>query len=311
MDSLNLEAVRAYGAALDSLKAFGRVMAQKKALPQVGTMKVMIARPVGFGYTQASEGTYMFNLGIALGRDERIAESWCFEIHNARIHMARNQAVDIARQRKATHILFVDPDMSPDMYAGHKDHPEAKAFLQSSFEFLMSNPLAVIGAPALGGAPHYNSNVYVREQDGKSRRASHEYCLERHKTPAFEQVDGIGTGLMIIPTKVFDLLEKPYFDDTFLNEEKSEIRFSQDLYFTTKCTDAGIPVYCNWYAWAGHVKSEVVGNPESVLHKVGASEWRNVKLPASNGLAAKPATTEFRPRGKVEFVTPNGEPVQV
>lgn len=180
-----------------------------------------------------------------------------YDVAASRILLCRNMAVDVAREWGCKYLMFVDPDMSPDCYLGRD--PKAMPFWETSWSMLQQFPGSVIAAPALQGAPDYAVNVFVLDPEQRAtRRVTHEETMGRY---GIEQVFAIGTGLMLIDMSVFDRLKPPYFDDEYENQEKTRVFTSQDIYFCKMCNLAGIRVFANWYAWAGHYKQTMLGRP--------------------------------------------------
>lgn len=222
--------------------------------------RLHIGRPCGLGFEHMDMGVFMFELGVwaCQNRETLIDVSLATSV-SSRILLNRNILAKQALELNADYLLMLDPDMKPDMYVGAGS--PAKKFMESSWQHALENPCSVIAAPAVGEPPKSVTNVFITGADDNARRMTHEECAERQANPCIEQVVGMGTGLILIDTLVFRRLQQPWFDDVYTDETKTDLKLSQDVYFTTNCAAAGMPVYCNHYAWAGHQKTVLLGCP--------------------------------------------------
>ena len=181
----------------------------------------------------------------------------------------------MAKDKGASYLLFVDPDMEPDIEEGRADG-KALPFFQSSLNMLEKlkagkiegmpeGSLGIIGAPALSGPPDFMVNVQMPDDDVKCkyRRATIEEAIA--KTSMIERVVAIGTGLMLIPMAVFDKAKTPYFEDKYNDPLKRFVYSSQDTSFCFNCNNNGVSVWCNWYAWARHWKTCPIDRPTPEL----------------------------------------------
>jgi hypothetical protein len=66
------------------------------------------------------------------------------------------------------------------------------------------------------------------------------------KSPMLERIWRIGTGIMLIETKVFTLIEKPWFPITWRGDWDGHFQ-GEDWGFCTKLQEAGIPIYLDHY----------------------------------------------------------------
>jgi hypothetical protein len=216
-----------------------------------------VGRPFGLGIEQPDVGDFMFELGVWAAKTPSVGDVVLYTAHSSRILMNRNMFAHDALKAGVDFLLMIDPDMRPDLY---RDRPGMQRFMVSSWQHALENPGSVIGAPAVGGSPKYDTNVFIAGEE-HARRMTHAEVLERQRNPCIEQVHAIGTGLILIDMLVFRRLAIPFFDDVYENPEKTKLAKSQDVVFTEACTKAGFPVWCNHYAWAGHHKDELLGCP--------------------------------------------------
>ena len=130
------------------------------------------------------------------------------------IHNGRIQVVKYAQKINATHIIWVDSDMS---------------FPSHSFYQLLNHELDFVGvnystrrSPHRFTAANFNEYLNGFEPIPTTRRS---YGLE--------SVDGIGFGLCLTATSLFDKLEKPWFKYTYLEKEEEyrgeDYQFCMDI----------------------------------------------------------------------------------
>ena len=213
---------------------------------------------------------------------------WSKDFCDTPIPMTRNAAVGAAKADGVDVLVMFDNDQIPDLYVGYV--PEAKPFFQSSFDFLYQHwdkGPCVIFAPYCGAPPHPitggEENVYVFHWDLNRNnwekgltRLTQFTRREASQCSGFMEVAAGPTGLIMIDMRVFDHpdLVLPWFEYEWegdgarcphCNQSKPGYRMqkatTEDVFFTRNCFLAGIPVYCNWDSWAGHVKPEIVGKP--------------------------------------------------
>lgn len=220
---------------------------------------VRVAQPVGLGIQTVETGAFLFDLGCKLSTHPLIAKVSQAVLRSSRIAMNRNLLVKSAIEDGVDFLLMIDPDMAPDMYVDHCSG--ALSFIESSLQHLVENPFGIIGAPAVGEPPDMKVNVFVNGPDGVGRRMTHAELLERVQDPRIEDVVAMGTGLMLIHMPIFCHLQQPYFQDEYTDNTFTELKKSQDIVFTERAHMAGIPVWCNYYSFSGHVKSSILGCP--------------------------------------------------
>lgn len=181
--------------------------------------------------------------------------------------MVRNRIVRDAQAQGADLLLMVDSDMDPDYYWAVERSPEARPFVPSSLEFLekLDRP-AVIAAPYCGPPP--NEYVYVFEW--KWGEVSHDFDgkLQMYDRTAaamhrgVTQVAALPTGLILFDMRVFDLLPPPWFYYEYKDQYRTHKASTEDVTFSRDCALCRIPIYCNWDAWARHIKTKAVGRPQ-------------------------------------------------
>lgn len=196
--------------------------------------------------------------------DSRISNVFHSRFDDTPITMTRNQAVDRAMKVGADYLVMIDNDMRPDC------EPDGLRFWDTSWEFLMQHQgPCMIGAPYCGPPPI--SNVYVfrwscwqnrRDVPDKDARLEQFSREEAARLCGIGPVDALPTGLVIIDMKAFDSLTPPYFDYEWTNKRQIEKGSTEDVMMTRNLKLAGVPLYCNWDAWAGHWKNYLVRKPK-------------------------------------------------
>lgn len=195
-------------------------------------------------------------------------------INTTPVDMARNIAVANARHHGADYLLMVDSDMAPDLYVGvdgapHPEYPAARRFLTSSLDWMLArDEPTVVAAPYCGPPPH--ENVYVfRWGNKESHCPGPQFGVEQYGRQEAAGLTGVReaaalpTGLMLIDMRIFKTWKPPYFYYEF-NADCTQKQTTEDVAFSRDLLAYGFKGYCNWDAWAGHVKRKVVGKPTLV-----------------------------------------------
>lgn len=234
-------------------------------------VSIMLAQFPGGNITHPDVADWVTRVSVFCAKDERIERLEHWRVSTTPITMARNRAVVEARKRKVDYLLMVDNDMSPDYGA-------AKGFFSSTLEWLFSEKLSdpcVVAAPYCGPPPH--ENVYVfKVANFESEQPVLNYkieCFSREEAAnrtGFERVIAIPTGLCMIDMRVFDRMEPPWFYYEYTDKTESELASTEDVTFSRDASFAGIPVYVNWDAWAGHWKPKCVPRPQiTTIEEIG------------------------------------------
>ena len=225
--------------------------------------KWMVATPCSWGLMTSDVG-----VNYALTASWLLQSGYCGSLEFSvepryRIHTARNAVVLDAMKKNIDFLLWIDPDMRVDVAwtppgvdrATNRFHKDwALPFLPSSLDFMVQNDVGVIGAHAVSIQPECKVNVFVFRCDKPfSRITGEEYSQTE---PCFMQIAAIGTAVMLIDMSVFKVIDPPYFEDLYdpIDRFQTDVCRTQDSVFCFKCNDAGIPVFGNFYAPAGHHK---------------------------------------------------------
>lgn len=221
---------------------------------------------------------WLIDVSWKLAGDKRFNVKWLKE-NDTPITMTRNKMFADAITMGADLLLIVDSDMAPDCEVGD---PEAKPFLESSLEFLLNHEgPCVVAAPYCGPPPH--ENIYVFEWKNKETGVPVESSglklnqFTREHAALMRGITEVGalpTGLMLIDVRALKKLPVPhtYYDfegDGFAcpacNEKtrgpQAVKQSTEDVTFSRNLSQIGVPMYCNWDSWAGHIKKKIVRKP--------------------------------------------------
>lgn len=224
--------------------------------------KVMVAR---FPYLRIDEpdGTdWLASTILKMHKDPRISEIVRFKAMDTPIPMCRNRCLREALERGVDYLLMLDNDMSPDLPL-----PGAKPFWDSSWDKMLS-----LGEPALIAAPYCGpppiENVYIfRWTSNRNGVPDGDFHLEQYgreeasRLVGFEAVAALPTGLILIDMRAIAAIKPPWFYYEYTDHFESQKASTEDVTFTRDLSLAGIPIYVNWDAWAGHWKELMVGKP--------------------------------------------------
>lgn len=203
-------------------------------LHQTDTFALAICVPSGI-MLHAAFAVDLFAVGVKMGlekvplkRYRKTRAPMLLNKQSSLIHSSRQQLVVDAILQGATHILFVDSD---------------QAFPPDTVHRLVRHDKLIVGA-----------NIVTKEiparpcavgLDGK-------YVYTDPQSSGLEQVAVLGTGLMLINTRVFGMIEPPLFLMPYLPETKTYL--GEDVYFSRKAREAGIPIFVD------HDLSKLVGH---------------------------------------------------
>lgn len=125
------------------------------------------------------------------------------------VHENRNRIVDKALNAGCTHVMFIDSDM---------------AFNPEGINILLKHDKDIIGA-------EYMEKGFPATSTVRLLRGSSPRTLDPYKVKA------LGTGFMLINTRVFEKIEPPFF---FFKKHMGD-----DIYFCDKARKAGFEVWCD------------------------------------------------------------------
>lgn len=149
----------------------------------------------------------------------------------------RNALVEVAKEKGATHLMFIDNDM---------------IFPPSGIVRLLDHDKDIVGAPYNArGVPDKPIVSTVKLSDDYT---SGKYDLNAQMPSQLFKCFGMGTGFMLIKMSVFDKLKKPYF---VAFEDEDGTHHTEDIEFCRRAIEKGIDVWCSPTIRMGHVGTYV------------------------------------------------------
>lgn len=129
---------------------------------------------------------------------------------------ARNRGVELAREFHATHLLFLDSDMT---------------FPRTTLQRLLAHDVEIVGATYPRRVPPYAvlgaaEEPAVSAADGTLMRMRH-----------------LPTGCLMIRMSVFDQISRPHF--RFLFDETTGVIIGEDYNFCDRAQEAGFAIWCD------------------------------------------------------------------
>jgi hypothetical protein len=213
--------------------------------------------------------------------DPRISDLFHWRIDDTPITMGRNRCIQIAKDARADLLLMLDSDMSPDL-----PEPGGKPFWDTSFEFIYRHydrGPSVVAAPYCGPPPHENCYVF-RWASIQSDHPDADMRLEQFTREeaairgGFEKVAALPTGLFLLDMRAIERLTPPYFYYEWTDQFEQAKASTEDVTFTRDLSLAGVPLYVNWDAWAGHWKRKRVGKPKLITAEQVGKQFREAVL---------------------------------
>lgn len=242
---------------------------------------VFIARFPYHGDEKHTVTDWLVRTALQMKQDPRVGDIFHKTYDDTPITMTRNAACLDARKARADFILMVDNDMAPDLR-----EPGAKPFWQTSFDFALEHAgPCIVGAPYCGPPPQ--ELVYIfrwvqsdQDQPAGAKQFRLEMCSREDAAfrSGMEEVAALPTGLMLMPVSVLDRVALPWFDYEWADQYRARKATTEDVYFTRNASLAGVPLYVNWDAWAGHWKQKVVTRPRLLTKDAVADELRQALL---------------------------------
>lgn len=236
-------------------------------------MSILIARfPYGASEHPAV-ADWLIPTVVKMKADPRIGDIFHRNYDDTPITMTRNRCLEDAKGLRADYVLMIDSDMAPDTPL-----PAARPFWDTSWDFAVNRREkgpCVIAAPYGGPPPHENVYLFrwVNFANDEPEAAFALEAFTRHEASRMIGIDEVGalpTGLILIDVRCLEGHPKPYFDYEWTDSSESQKGSTEDVFFTRNLSLRGIPQYCNWDSWAGHVKRKVVTKP----YLMGVSDIR-------------------------------------
>lgn len=218
-------------------------------------------------------------------RVENVMVSYC---HGYPTDRMRNAACAQAK-RDGYHLLcMIDDDMKPDLLYGHE--PDAQPFLSSAINFTLAHDgPCLVGAPYCGTPPAQEVLVMKNREYAPDQPCGAGLKLDKYTRDeaavltGIQKVAALPTGCLLVDLRALDVLPPPWFAYEFDDEPyNTKLASTEDIVFTRNCDWLGIPNYCAWSSWAGHVKTFVTGKPQPApvidipgsIYKAWSNGWR-------------------------------------
>lgn len=138
-----------------------------------------------------------------------------FNHRSSRITANRNEIVKFAKENNATHVLFIDADMTFPPYALTELLKYDKDIACATATKREEGPSDPIGVPCSADSAVTNKRLI--------------------------QMDFVGMPFMLIKMSVFDKLKEPYFCEPVINDEL----IPEDNYFCQEVRMAGVEIWCD------------------------------------------------------------------
>ena len=150
-----------------------------------------------------------------------------------------------AQKAECTHILYIDDDM---------------LFESDALDRLLSHGKEIVGVNAYSRALPLSSTVGLMDKDGKYLEPEKHTEWEMRIPEGLFECFSIGTGVLLIDMKVFDVIEKPWFK--FDMHEEGYMKQGEDSWFCTEAKKKGYKIYCDPTLKIGHIGSYIYQRPE-------------------------------------------------
>jgi hypothetical protein len=226
------------------------------------TTKIAIARICYGGFHHAAVGDWLARTCHIIVKSGFGLESFWVDRHN--VCVARNLAVETARERGCDYLLSCDSDMAPDCMSG------APPFWDTSIAKAQAMEVpCVISAPSLRADGSVCIFHEIEDDDGTHLMLMGPDVAATES--GIQEVPAASLALSLIDMRCFDNVKKPYFRFGYTDDSESEIAWGEES-FTVKVREAGLPVFANWDCWCGHSKARVLGKPPKPT-QVGSRLW--------------------------------------
>jgi len=149
-----------------------------------------------------------------------------------------------AQKAECTHILYLDDDM---------------LFEKDALDRLLAHGKEIVGVNAYSRALPLSSTVGLMDKDGKYLEPEKHTEWEMRIPEGLFECFSIGTGVLLIDMKVFDVIAKPWFK--FDMHEEGYMKQGEDSWFCTEAKKKGYKIYCDPTLKIGHIGSYIYERP--------------------------------------------------
>jgi choline kinase len=145
------------------------------------------------------------------------------------IHDNRNEIVRAAQKVGATHLMFIDSDMT---------------FYPDSIKRLLAHDKDIVGVLYNTKQTPSYSTIKMVDENGDFISMPGEK-IPNELFPCFS----VGSGFMLIKMHVFDKIKKPYFE---FGDYKGQL-MGEDVMFCKKANEVGFTIWCDPTIRMGHI----------------------------------------------------------
>lgn len=239
-------------------------------------LNVMIARMAYTGYECSGLVNWLLTTSTYLNSHPAVGEVYHVPVERvAPVARARNKAAAAALQHSADVLVMVDADIIP--------HPDflPRALKQFEAARRTGRGAGIVAAPAVCDDGKSNILHWVQPEAGGFRYVGPP-ILERLGAREAGYLSGVGeaaaagTGCIAIDTRVFGLVERPWFALEYGDEDEEEVSTGEDVYFTRSATEQGVPLWILWDCWCGHRKEVTLAKPVPVYAASVPHHYREI-----------------------------------
>jgi len=143
---------------------------------------------------------------------------------------ARNKIVNSAIHNGCSHILFLDSDMT---------------FPKDIISRLLKHDVDIVGGL------YVNRHSPTTVCAFKKVKGNVYKNISSKDFTGLVEIDGIGTGALLIKTEIFDKLKKPYFRYGY--DKELDKMITEDMVFCKLAKEKGYKIYCDTDVRCGHL----------------------------------------------------------
>jgi len=167
----------------------------------------------------------------------------------------RNYCVVQAQKNGSDYLFFVDDDMT---------------FLPDTLESLLKHKLGVVGVNSYSRCLPLSSTVGLMDDDGKYMHPDKHTAWEMRIPSKLFNCYFVGCGICLIDMKVFDKIEKPYFE--FIAGDNGMVLHGEDGTFCEKVKKAGMDIWCDGSIEVSHIGEYLYSKPKEEFNTFTAKE---------------------------------------
>jgi hypothetical protein len=207
-------------------------------------------RTVSTYYFNPDKPRFSFTIGVPIGRNS-VSADWWFSFESMKkpngclLATTTTQSIDRAREQLASlcttdWLFFLDSDVFVP-----------KMGLIDLLNTAIKNKLDIVSGLYFNRSPPHPPVAYIRKSEFKYDPLTH------LPSEGLMEVDGVGGGCLLIRTKVFKELERPWFDYD---------KLSEDLYFCSIAKKAGFKIWLYSKLICGH-QTEMILTDANFMRK--------------------------------------------